>query len=302
MWSCSSSVLCSSSFMENPFELMQEGNWGPEQKQGRAPTRYSQCGDEQSPNGLHHEAGSDTQPPKRQTLRSVRTGGLDWKPFGETDHCSINKFMSNYTQKYNVNNILKLENSWRSRKSHISSRRQSTASSTTSLVSLSCSSGGCTQDTQRFSSSPRYRRCFTSKTCIRIISRVRSSSCHFTTILSGNRNATKSANTIQLVLHPTPIFLEGRGTFLGPGDEAKWYGSVSYKPHGQWNTAAGNMTNKFAERQSSWKRQVRVESTLVLVTRSMPNEKVRSETTPKFDQFTTRWSQDSKVNTALKCW
>ena len=82
------------------------------------------------------------------------------------------------------------------------SRHQNIVTSTTSLGSQSCSSGGFTLDTPRFS---KCRRC--SRTCIRISSKAGSSSCRCTTTLTGTRIAMKRyANKIQLVLHPMPHF------------------------------------------------------------------------------------------------
>ena len=42
-------------------------------------------------------------------------------------------------------------------------------------------------------------------------------------------------------------FLAGSWTFLGRGDEGTWYGTLSYKPNGEWNSAAEMMMLEFAE-------------------------------------------------------
>ena len=37
-------------------------------------------------------------------------------------------------------------------------------------------------------------------------------------------------------------FLQGHGTFLGPGDEKKWYGKCKYKPEGKWDSVASHVS------------------------------------------------------------
>ena len=42
-------------------------------------------------------------------------------------------------------------------------------------------------------------------------------------------------------------FLQGHWTFLGPGDEEKWYGTLAYSPEGKWDSAASQMVERFKE-------------------------------------------------------
>ena len=42
-------------------------------------------------------------------------------------------------------------------------------------------------------------------------------------------------------------FSRGHWTFLGPGDEKKWYGTLSYTPEGQWDSNATQMVERFKE-------------------------------------------------------
>ena len=39
----------------------------------------------------------------------------------------------------------------------------------------------------------------------------------------------------------------GHQSFLGPGEEEKWYGTHSYKPEGQWNSTADVMVANFKD-------------------------------------------------------
>ena len=41
-------------------------------------------------------------------------------------------------------------------------------------------------------------------------------------------------------------FLQGHGTFLGPGSEEKWYGDSKHQK-GQWNCTANKMVQRFRE-------------------------------------------------------
>ena len=41
-------------------------------------------------------------------------------------------------------------------------------------------------------------------------------------------------------------FKPGQRSFLGPGDEERWYGSLIKKPHGEWNSIAENMIQELA--------------------------------------------------------
>ena len=36
-------------------------------------------------------------------------------------------------------------------------------------------------------------------------------------------------------------FQRGHRSFVGPGDDEKWYGTDTYKPEGQWNSIAEDM-------------------------------------------------------------
>ena len=42
-------------------------------------------------------------------------------------------------------------------------------------------------------------------------------------------------------------FSRGHWTFVGPGDEKKWYGTRDYKPEGKLNSIASQMVQKFKE-------------------------------------------------------
>ena len=90
----------------------------------------------------------------------------------------------------------------KSRESLVSLQRQSIAISTTS-VNQSCSIGGFTKDTQRFSFSPRSAKCSRARKCIRTRSKDGLSSCRGTTTKTGTRSAMKMyANKTQLMWHP----------------------------------------------------------------------------------------------------
>ena len=43
------------------------------------------------------------------------------------------------------------------------------------------------------------------------------------------------------------LLLEGRWTFLGSGNEEKWYGTLSFKPCRKWNSTAEEMMRNVAE-------------------------------------------------------
>ena len=42
-------------------------------------------------------------------------------------------------------------------------------------------------------------------------------------------------------------FPQGHWTFLGPGDDKKWYGKAKYFPEGKWNSVASQMVQRFKE-------------------------------------------------------
>ena len=42
-------------------------------------------------------------------------------------------------------------------------------------------------------------------------------------------------------------FPRGHWTFLGPGDEKKWYGTLSYTPEGKWDSTATQVVERFKE-------------------------------------------------------
>ena len=42
-------------------------------------------------------------------------------------------------------------------------------------------------------------------------------------------------------------FLQGHRTFIGPGDEMKWYGTRNCRPEGKWNSIAAKMVQNFKE-------------------------------------------------------
>ena len=83
------------------------------------------------------------------------------------------------------------------------------------------SSRGLTHDTQRFNFSPKYKICARARTNIWGSSKDGSSSCRCTTTLTGTRNARKryANNTQTCVAANAKVSLEGRWTFLRPGEE-----------------------------------------------------------------------------------
>ena len=42
-------------------------------------------------------------------------------------------------------------------------------------------------------------------------------------------------------------FSQGHWTFLGPGDEKKWYGTLPYTPEGKWDSTADQMVERFKD-------------------------------------------------------
>ena len=118
----------------------------------------------------------------------------------------------------NVKRNHNLEKSGRIVELLIASRLQNIVTSTTSLGSQSCSSGGFTQDTPRFSSSPKCRRC--SRTSIRISSKGASSSCRCTTtlIVDQKRNEEVCKQNSTSAASDATFFQKGRCTVLEPGD------------------------------------------------------------------------------------
>ena len=42
-------------------------------------------------------------------------------------------------------------------------------------------------------------------------------------------------------------FLQGHWTFLGPGDEQKWYGTLPETPEGKWDSTATQMVERFKD-------------------------------------------------------
>ena len=42
-------------------------------------------------------------------------------------------------------------------------------------------------------------------------------------------------------------FLQGHWTFLGPGEEKKWYGTLLYTTEGTWDTATNLMVERFKD-------------------------------------------------------
>ena len=64
---------------------------------------------------------------------------------------------------------------------------------------------------------------------------------------------TKSGNYPECILNAREVsdhakkFQQGHRSFLGPGDEEKWYGTCIYKPDGKWDQQANQMTALFAQ-------------------------------------------------------
>ena len=73
--------------------------------------------------------------------------------------------------------------------------------------------------------------------------RDRISSCLYSTTSIGTWGI---SNSEQIKNH-AERFSQGHWTSLGPGDEKKWYGTLSYKPEGKMDSVASSMVQRFAE-------------------------------------------------------
>ena len=132
-----------------------------------------------------------------------------------------------------------------------SSQLQSTENWTTSPENLSCSSG-------RFSQGPR-QRSFSKRSkswwrmgsrSTRRTSRTVSYSCRCTTtcmVWTAKNNATMCDENASRVSDNAKKFPMGYWTFLGPEDENRWYGTLTYELNGDWDWTAEIMMLIFAE-------------------------------------------------------
>ena len=79
-------------------------------------------------------------------------------------------------------------------------------------------------------------------------SEIESSACLCsTTSMDQEGNSEKCISDSEEIKNYAERFPQGHWTFLGPGDEKKWYGTLSYKPDGKWDSAASSMVQRFAE-------------------------------------------------------
>ena len=83
-----------------------------------------------------------------------------------------------------------------------------------------------------------------------------SSSCQCSTTSIGHGKETmefvfrvqkKSRDARKDSWRDTGRFLEGHWTFLGPGDEKKWYGTLPKTPEGKWDSTAIQMVERFKD-------------------------------------------------------
>ena len=61
------------------------------------------------------------------------------------------------------------------------------------------------------------------------------------------RNSEKCISNAERVKNCAKRFSRGRWTFLGPGDEKKRYGTLSYTPEGKWDSIATELVGHFKE-------------------------------------------------------
>ena len=72
------------------------------------------------------------------------------------------------------------------------------------------------------------------------------SSCPCTMTLHCKKTETKKGVNSQTVADYARRFPRGHWSFLGPGSEAKWYGTHTNKPDGSWNRMAEKMMMNFS--------------------------------------------------------
>ena len=65
--------------------------------------------------------------------------------------------------------------------------------------------------------------------------------------LTGQGNEVKCISNSEEVKMYAKRFPQGHWTFLGPGDEKKWYGNRSYKLEGKWKFIASKMVQRSEE-------------------------------------------------------
>ena len=124
-----------------------------------------------------------------------------------------------------------------------SSRPQTVVSSTSPGVGQSCSSGGVsTQDSQRLNFSTKCRCCAARISVIFVSIRN-----DIDWDQNRNRNEEVCTHNSASVSAYGKFSPDGSLTFLGPGDEEKWYGTLSHKTDGKWHVTAEEMMRIFAE-------------------------------------------------------
>ena len=60
-------------------------------------------------------------------------------------------------------------------------------------------------------------------------------------------NSEKCISNFNQIKNYKERFSQGHLTFLGPGHEKRWYGTLGYKPDVKWDSAASSMVQRFAE-------------------------------------------------------
>ena len=78
--------------------------------------------------------------------------------------------------------------------------------------------------------------------------KIESSSCQFSMISIGQREGTRNMYfKFRTSQKYATRFSRGQWTFIGPGDEKKWYGTLSFTPEGKWDSIATQMVERFKE-------------------------------------------------------
>ena len=109
------------------------------------------------------------------------------------------------------------------------------------------SSGISSQDLRHCRFFKRSRMFYKSGTLNLRNSQAGSSSCQCSTILIGQAKETMRfvfRTQKKKVKTYAKNFSQGHWTFLGPGDEKKWYGKSKYLPEGKWNFVASQMVQR----------------------------------------------------------
>ena len=110
------------------------------------------------------------------------------------------------------------------------------------------SSGIFSQDLCHWSSSRRSRvTCKIEPLNLRIL-KIESSSCQCSVTSNGQRgNSEQCISNFDQVNNYAMRFSRGHWTFLGPGYDKKWYGTLSFSPEGKWDSTAAQMVERFKE-------------------------------------------------------